>query len=265
MVTFSLILLVCVTLLIPLVGVIVYSYIKDQGWVPLALGMSYMGLTILAVRMILPAFLYHYSWFVDLVANRSLFAVVYALSFTLVLFGLTWLAFRFNIKKPDISRAVVFGFGQGLFYEALYVGFNGLSAMLSSNVAAVNEEQLGGVYLAMLEAVCILILYSGFSCLFYIGRKQKKPLFMAAYPCLVFLMMYLGSAWMEIWHLPRLLLELLMAAAAAGMGCYLYRNVPWKTFFKNDQPEEEEEDLEFLESLERLKEETASSPKNRKS
>lgn len=263
MVTFSLILLVLLTLVVPLIAALVYCYVKEKGWVALVLGMTYMGLTIVLVRMIIPAVLYSFPWFIDLVNNRTLFGLVYSLAFALLWTGFTWLAFRFGIKSPDDSRAVVYGFGAGFFYEALFIGFNGMSAIFSSNAAVIDESQLGGLYLAMLEALMMLVLYSGFAWIFYRGRKQKKPLWMLACLAMVFGLLYIGSSWQEVWHLPRLALEFLILAASIGMGYVLYRSISWKNFIKTEEPKEEE-DLEFLESLERLEKETANTSKKSK-
>ena len=76
MVLFSQVVLVILTLLVPFVMTVSYTYIKDNGWRPVVFGILEMISTLVLVRLILPLIFIQSDWFVSLINNEDRKSVV---------------------------------------------------------------------------------------------------------------------------------------------------------------------------------------------
>lgn len=255
MVLFSQIILVILTLVVPFVMTVSYTYIKDNGWRPIVFGILEMITTLVAVRLILPLLFIQSDWFISLINNEALFNLVYSIVFALLLTLLNWVSFRFHLQNNFLSsKAVVFGFEQGFAYEALFVGFIGLSSLLSSNSADIDPAQIGGLWYALGEAMCILVLFAGMGCQFGKAMEKKKYLQLGAYALEVFLLLYVGSCWYTLWNLPRWILMVLMIVAAGVTAWWLKDQIDWSMLYKSET-NEPQEDPEYLKELEEYEKE----------
>lgn len=255
MVLFSQVVLVILTLLVPFVMTVSYTYIKDNGWRPVVFGILEMISTLVLVRLILPLIFIQSDWFVSLINNEALFNLVYSIVFALILTLLNWVAFRFHLQNNFLSsKAVVFGFEQGFAYEALFVGFIGLSSLLSSASADIDPAQIGGLWYALGEAVCILVLFAGMGAQFGQAMEKKTYIQLGACALEVFLLLYIGSCWYTLWKLPRWILMTFMIVAAILTAWWLKGRVDWSMLYKSEA-NEPQEDPEYLKELEEYEKE----------
>lgn len=250
MVLFSQIVLVLLTLIVPFFATMAYCYIKDGGWRPVVFGILEMGSTLILMRLVLPMLLINSDWFIHLLNNQLLFNFVYCLAFALILTLLNFIAFRFHLQNCFLSsKGVVFGFEEGFMYEALFIGFVGLSSLLSSNAPDIDPAQIGGLWMALAEAVSVLVLFAGFGYQMAKGVEQKDYKLIALYALEVFALLFIGSGW-SLWNLPRLLLIVLMLALAGVTGWLLKDKIDWSLLFKKAEANEPQEDPEYLKELE---------------
>lgn len=250
MVLFSQIVLVLLTLIVPFIGTMAYCYIKDGGWRPVVFGLLEMGSVLILLRLILPMSFINSDWFINLLNNQLQFNLVYCLTFALILTFLNYIAFRFHLQTCFLSsKGIVFGFEEGFIYEALFIGFVGLSSLLSSNAPDVDPTQIGGLWMALAEAVSVLVLFAGFGYQMAKGVEQKDYKLIGLYALEVFGLLFIGSCW-SLWNLPRLLLIVLMLALAGLTAWLLKDKIDWSLLFSKAETNEPEEDPEYLKELE---------------
>lgn len=221
---FSQLMLVVVSLVVPLVILTIYGYVKKSGWKPIVWGVVDSIGVLFLVRMVIPLFCLDQTWFQTLMENTPLYITVYSLCLALVygLFG--WIYFYRLQKKSDPtkalwkeegkSRGLMFGFSEGFTYEALFIGFNGLSSLLSDYAPNVDETQIFGIWLSVIEAVTMIILFSAFSVQLQQAQAKKNWLELLLVLGEIFVFFGLGFSWQSVFGFPRLALEIILIAAS---------------------------------------------------
>lgn len=230
MLVFSQIALLVLTMVAPIILLIIYAYVKSRGWRAVFYGILFSILVLVTVRFLLPMLFLNQSWFQALIANIPLYLTLYSLLYAGLCVLAIWLSFRYLFKDAGADRALVYGFSFGLAYEALFIGFNGVAALLSVN-ADHSGTDIGGIWFGIIEALAVLILFSGFALQIKKGMDEKKPLWMAAALCEIFLFFFLGMAWSTLFGWPRSLQEILLIAVCILMGYWISRSFSFKSLF----------------------------------
>lgn len=246
MVLFSQIALLVLTMLAPLIFLVVFAYIKAGGWKPIVWGILFSLAALVILRLLLPVLLFSQSWFQALVADMPLYVLVYSLGLALLYLAGGWLYIRRLLPHQDLTRTVVFGFSEGFAYEALFIGFNGVASLLSNHAPQPGIESVGGIWLAIIEALAVLILFTGFALMLCKGILEKKPLWTLASFAGTFLFFFAGLSWSAVWGWPRAALELVLIGVSLWIVWWLKSTVPWKTVFR---VEEDSEGYEFDDSV----------------
>ncbi len=250
MILFSQIVLVLLTLILPFIGTMAYCYIKDSGWKPVVYGILEMGTTLILLRLILPMIFINSDWFLNLLNNQLAFNFVYCLAFALILTLLNFIAFRFHLQSCFLaSKGVVFGFEEGFIYEALFIGFVGLSSLLSSSAPDIDPSAIGGLWMALAEALSVLVFFAGFGYQMAKGVENKDYKWIALYALEVFALLWIGSCW-SLWNLPRLVFIVLMLVLAGVTAWLLKDKIDWSLLFNQSETNEPQEDPDYLKELE---------------
>ncbi len=233
---FSLVMVPVITLLIPIIALTVYCYVKDQGWKAVLWGCLSMIVTIYLVRMVLPLMVLNTEWFVSLMANPVPYSAVYSLCFSIVYLLLSWLSLRFLVKPKTPEQGLTFGFCQGMAYVGMFISFPALSALLSDINVTIGTAGSAGLWFSIAEAVMIeLYLAIG-------GWMIEKFILEKKYGYLVgaFVLFGLVLEWgllasilvfSRIWGL------LVLFVGLVALICGFRSKLPLKTLFTQDENE----------------------------
>ncbi len=221
---FSQLMLVVASLVIPLVILTIYGYVKKNGWKPIVWGVVDSIGALFLVRMVIPLFCLDQTWFQTLLRNTPLYITLYSLCMALVYGVFGWLYFYRLQKKTDPSKALwneegksrglMFGFSEGFAYEALFIGFNGLSSLLSDYAPNVEETQISGIWLSVIEALAMIILFSAFAVQLQQAQAKKNWLRLLLVFVEIFVFFALGFSWQSIFGFPRIALEIVIIFAS---------------------------------------------------
>lgn len=253
---FSQLVLIVVTLIIPLIFFTIYGYAKKQGWKPIAWGIFDSILVLFLVRMVLPLLFLDQIWFQTLLSHTLLYVSVYSLVMTLGYNGLTYFYFyRLNKKNSQekASKSFVFGASQGFGYEAIFIGFNALSSLLSDFAPNVDQTNVSGLWLSMIESTAMIILFGFFAFQIQKAQKNKNRLLLTLSFLETFLFFFIGFCWQAVWNLPRLLLGFILLIVSILSIWSLKKEKVFEHFFsmETEDPVEEEPILTTREILEK--------------
>lgn len=253
---FSQLVLIGVTLIIPLIVFTIYGYVKRQGWKPISWGILDSILVLFLVRMVLPLLFLDQSWFTAMLSNTLLYVCVYSLFMALGYNSFAYFYFyRLEKRNPNIDegKGFIFGASQGFAYEAIFIGFNALSSLLSDFSPDVDTSQVGGLWLSMIESAAMIILFGLFAFQIQKAQKEKNWLLLLISFLETFVFFFLGFSWQAIWNLPRFLLELILIIASGLAFWMLKRQGIFAHLFSMEieDPIQEEPTLSTREILEK--------------
>lgn len=217
MLTFCAVFLVVVSLVLPVIFLSIYCYTRDQGWKTVLWGCLNLVLVQVIQRMILPLSFGKMAWYSSLLDNPLLYLLLYSLVSALLEIALFYLSQRFLLKKLDLAKdACTLGFAYGAMEGALFSGFTALSSLLSTFDAGSGQPQ--DYLLIAAEVVCMWILHAAYSLLVHQGLKQKKWIDILLAFVFCYVVLVIGSAIVTVlgWH--RIVLEVLLIAAAFFAG-----------------------------------------------
>ncbi len=253
---FSQLMLVVFSLVIPLVIITIYGYVKKEGWKPILWGIVDSIGVLFLVRMIIPLLLFDQGWFQTLLNNTPLYISLYSLSMALAysLFG--WIHFyRFQKKlgfkeiENKEGRGLMFGLSEGFAYEALFIGFNGLSSLLSDYAPSVEEAQNFPIWLSIIEAWAMMILFSTFSLQIQQAQAQKNWVKLALVVGEIFLFFWLGFSWQSIFGWARIGLEVVLILTSLLAIWWMKKQGLFHHLFAIEEEPKEEEPLSTKEIL----------------
>lgn len=241
----SQLILVLFSLILPLVFLTLYGYVKKGGWKPIMWGIVDSISALFLVRMVIPLLVFNQTWFQMLLANTPLYITVYSLSMALVYMVFGWIYFFRLHKNNDKrlwndegkSRGLVFGFSEGFAYEALFIGFNGLSSLLSDYAPVIDEGQASGIWLSILEALTMIVLFSTFSIQLQQAQSKKNSLGLVLTFGEIFLFFWLGFSWQSVWGLPRTALEVVLILASLLAIWWINKQGLFQSLFTVEQEE----------------------------
>lgn len=254
MVLFSQIMLVILTMIAPVIILTIFAYVKAQGWKVIAWGITVSLAVLVLVRMVIPLLFLHEGWFKALTASLPLYTTLYSLCLSLLYTAGGWLLLRRWKSKSLLVRAAAFGFSEGFAYEALFIGFNGVASLLSSHVENIGEDGIGGIWLALLEGLSMLILFTCFALWLARGLQSRNPkekwFGLAASLGGFFVLFWAGLSWRQVWHFDRAAQELLLLVAALAAAWWIFRTVSYHSLFSVETeaeaweyPEDDQEDF----------------------
>lgn len=239
---FSHIILVCMSSILPMLAILGYCFIQEDGWKPAIKGASALILAYLCVWMILPAIFFSQDWFQNILANTDLFAIVYAATFAFLIFAFTLLFYWRSFKQERNSHALLLGFVEGTCYEAIFIGFIALDSLFAGNAAPADPDGIANLWMAMVEAVAIMILFAGFAFQTKQALTNRRYWMLIVILLEMFLLLYIGVCWIDLWHLPRIVQEILLVACSALTITYIHRHFDWKYLLKDEEAEPINED-----------------------
>lgn len=216
MLTAALVASVIVLLVIPIMGLCVFCYSKERSWKPLAAGVFYLLLIQILLRLVIPAMLYPMDWFAQLVENTTAFSFVYSamqVILTMLFFMLEIRALR-RRNEPE-SYSALFGFTFGMTQADLFVGFSCLNVLLSS-ASEIDGLSVANVLYSTAEVLSMMAVYTALGTAVSIWLQKKDWLKIALASMILFVLCGLGYMGTSIYHLPRALIVLLLALAAAA-------------------------------------------------
>lgn len=235
----SQIILVLMSAVLPLLAILVYCYVQEGGWKPALKGVVVMVLALLLSRMLLPAFFFNQEWFQNLLADTGSFAIAYSATFAVSILILTFLFYGRSFKRERTSHALILGFVEGFSYEAVFIGFIALNSLFSGEQAA---GSVGNLWLAMIEAVAMMILFAFFAFQLQKGLRVNHYWIIPVVLIEMFLLIYVGSAWTSIWNLPRIVEELILIVLSIAAVYGISRSFNWKYLLKDEEAQPIEED-----------------------
>ncbi len=230
---FSLIMIPVITLLIPVIMLTVYCYVKRQGWKAVMWGCLSMLVTVLLSRLVLPALVLNQAWFISLMENPVPYSLVYSLCFTLVYALLSWLSLQFLVKPQSVEQGMTFGFSQGVAYTALFIGFPAMSALLSDASIDLGDAGIGGLWLSIIEGLIMMLYLAVIGWMMEKALMDKKPVLLVAGAAVFYLVLEWGL-WANM-NLSRIWILLVLAAGLAVLFWLFRTSLPLKTLFTEDE------------------------------
>lgn len=223
---FSHIVLVLMSSVLPMLAILLYCFIQEGGWKPAIKGASALILSYLCVWMILPAIFYDQDWFQQILAQTSSFAVVYCATFAFLILAFTLLFYGRSFKRERSSHALLIGFVEGTCYEAIFIGFIALDSLFSGLQPSNNPNEVANLWMAMTEAISMMILFAGFAFQMKRAITNRRYWMLIVVYLEVFLLLYVGICWIDLWHLPRIAQEVLLVVL---IHCdYLFHPSPFR-------------------------------------
>lgn len=237
---FSHIILVLLSAVFPVLAILSYCFVQEGGWKPALKGASALILSFWGVWMILPAIFFYQDWFQQILNDRQQFAIAYSAAFAFLIVGFTLLLYGRSFKRDRNSHVLLFGFVEGSCYEAIFIGFIAVNSLFSG-YASTSTGEITPLWMAMIEAITMMILFSGFA--FQMKRaicNRRYWLLLIVY-IEIFLLLYVGVSWIELWHLPRIIQEILLIILSIATLLYINHHFKWKYLIKDEEAEPIEE------------------------
>lgn len=234
---FSHIILVLMSSVLPMLAILGYCFIQEGGWKPAVKGASALILAYLCVWMILPAIFFYQDWFQKILANTDLFAIVYAATFAFLIFAFTLLFYGRSFKRERSSHALLIGFVEGACYEAIFIGFIAIDSLFTGLTPSGNPDEISNLWMAMIEAVAMMILFAGFTFQMKRAISNRRYWMLIVVYLEVFLLLYVGVCWIDLWHLPRIAQEVLLVALSIATIYFIHRHFKWKYLLKDEEAE----------------------------
>lgn len=235
----SQIILVFMSAVLPLLTILVYCYVQEGGWKPALKGAVVMVLALLLSRMLLPALFFNEEWFQTLLSNTSNFAIAYCAVFSASILMLTLMLYWRSFKRERTSHALILGFVEGFSYEAVFIGFIALNSLFANEQAT---GSAGNLWLAMIEAVAMMILFAFFTFQLQKGLLFKHYWIIPVVFIEMFLLIYIGSVWTNLWQLPRIVEEIILIVLCIAAIFWINRSFNWRFLLKDEEAEPVAED-----------------------
>lgn len=234
---FSHIVLVLFSSVLPMLAILTYCFIQEGGWKPAIKGASALILSFLCVWMILPAIFFNQDWFQQILADTKTFAVVYSAGFALFIFAFTLLFYGRSFKRERTSHALLLGFVEGSCYEAIFIGFIALDSLFSGLQPSNNPNEIANLWMAMIEAISMMILFAGFVFQMKRAITNRRYWMLITIYLELFLLLYIGVSWIDLWHLPRIVEEIILVACSIVTLYFIHRHFEWKYLLKDEEAE----------------------------
>lgn len=234
---FSHIVLVLMSSVLPMLAILLYCFNQEGGWKPAIKGASALILSYLCVWMILPAIFYYQDWFQQVLAQTSSFAIVYCATFAFLILAFTLLFYGRSFKRERSSHALLIGFVEGACYEAIFIGFIAINSLFTGLTPSGNPDEISNLWMAMVEAVAMMILFAGFTFQMKRAITNRRYWMLLVVYLEVFLLLYVGVCWIDLWHLPRIAQEVLLVALSIATIYFIHRHFKWKYLLKDEEAE----------------------------